>query len=191
MYYSGTTNVPGAPGNLLAGGFSLRDLLPNAQSDIPTRTGSPYIKPGSKPSLKELCPSRPGTFGADPTDPFERKIPAANTAFSDIPGAPGNLLAGGFNHVIQQGPGALGGRSEEQIRRLQQSLPENQQLLEEFQRRGITPGGGPKLPLAGTSNLNSAVANMTPGAPGNFAGFYGGPQIGQAPVGFAAKTVYS
>lgn len=55
----------------------------------------------------------------------------------------------------------------------------------------LLAGGGPKLPLAGTSNLNSAVANMTPGAPGNFAGFYGGPQIGQAPVGFAAKTVYS
>jgi hypothetical protein len=110
---------------------------------------------------------------------------------TNVPGAPGNLFAGGFNHVIPQGPGALGGRSEEQIRRLQQSLPENKQLLEEFERRGITPGGGPKLPLAGTSNLNSAVANMTPGAPGNFAGFYGGPQIGQAPAGFAAKTVYS
>ena len=109
---------------------------------------------------------------------------------TNVPGAPGNLFAGGFNHVIQQGPGALGGRSEEQIRRLQQSLPENKQLLEEFERRGITPGGGPKLPLAGTSNLSGAIANLLPGAPGNNVGFYGGPQMGQAPAGFQAKTVY-
>ena len=193
-YYGGESNVPGAAGNLLAGGFSLRDLFPNAQSDIPTRTKSPYIKPGTKPSLKELFPPRPGTFGADPTDSFDRRIPVANTAFLNVPAAGVNaedFLAGGFNHVIQKGPGALGGRSEEQIRRLQQNIPENQQLLEEFKRRGITPGGGPQLPLAGMSNLNNAVANMTLGAPGNLAGFYGGPQIGQAPVGFAAKTIYS
>ena len=80
---------------------------------------------------------------------------------SNVPGAPGNLLAGGPSFDIPRGPGALGGRSEEQIRRLQQSMPENRQLLDEMKRRGITPGGGPQLPLAlGSSNLPAAVGNM-------------------------------
>jgi hypothetical protein len=82
---------------------------------------------------------------------------------SNVPGAPGNLFAGGPSFDIPRGPGALGGRSEEQIRRLQQSMPENQQLLEEMKRRGITPGGGPQLPLAGipgSSNLPGAIGNM-------------------------------
>jgi len=97
---------------------------------------------------------------------------------SNVPGAPGNLLAGGPSFDIRRGPGALGGRSEEQIRRLQQSLPENRQLLEKMQRRGITPGGGPQLPMAqGSSNLPGAIGNM--GGLVN-AQFFAGPQLGQA-----------
>ena len=108
---------------------------------------------------------------------------------SNVPGAPGNLLAGGPSFDIPRGPGALGGRSEEQIRRLQQSMPENQQLLEEMKRRGITPGGGPQLPLAGipgSSNLPGAIGNM--GGIQN-AQFFGGPQLGQLPAGFVNKTL--
>jgi hypothetical protein len=108
---------------------------------------------------------------------------------SNVPGAPGNLFAGGPSFDIPRGPGALGGRSEEQIRRLQQNMPENQQLLEEMKRRGITPGGGPQLPLAGipgSSNLPGAIGNM--GGLAN-AGFYYGPQAGQLPQGFAGKTL--
>lgn len=108
--------------------------------------------------------------------------------FPGMPGNTGAFIAGSPSFEIRRGPGALGGRSEEQIRRLQQSIPENQQLLEEMRRRGITPGGGPQLPpLAyGSSNL--------PGAVGNMAGlmndqFYGGPQMGQVPPGFQAKYV--
>jgi hypothetical protein len=169
MYYSGITNVPGAPGNLLANqGPSTPVKFDERMNQLVPTLGGGGIKKDSV-RWKNLPTELPQAFGM----------------FTDM------QIAGSPSFDIQRGPGALGGRSEEQIRRLQQNLPENQQLLEEFQRRGITPGGGPKLPLAGTSNLNSAVANMTPGAPGNFAGFYGGPQIGQAPVGFAAKTVYS
>lgn len=108
---------------------------------------------------------------------------------SNVPGAPGNLFAGGPSFDIPRGPGALGGRSEEQIRRLQQSMPENQQLLEEMKRRGITPGGGPQLPLAGipgSSNLPGAIGNM--GGLAN-AGLFYGPQYGQALQGFAGKTL--
>ena len=108
---------------------------------------------------------------------------------SNVPGAPGNLFAGGPSFDIPRGPGALGGRSEEQIRRLQQNMPENQQLLEEMRRRGITPGGGPQLPLAGipgSSNLPGAVGNM--GGLAN-ASFYYGAQAGQLPQGFAGKTL--
>ena len=108
---------------------------------------------------------------------------------SNVPGAPGNLFAGGPSFDVPRGPGALGGRSEEQIRRLQQNMPENQQLLEEMKRRGITPGGGPQLPLAGipgSSNLPGAIGNM--GGLAN-AGFYYGPQAGQLPQGFAGRTL--
>ena len=55
------------------------------------------------------------------------------------------------------------------------STPNNKQLLDEMKRRGITPSGGPQLPLAGSpfgsSNLAGATAQMNPGQPGNFAGF--------------------
>ena len=107
---------------------------------------------------------------------------------SNVPGAPGNLFAGGPSFDIRRGPGALGGRSEEQIRRLQQSLPENRQLLEEMQRRGITPGGGPQLPMAyGSSNLPGAVGNM--GGLAN-AQFFEGPQLGQAAPQGAPQQPY-
>jgi len=113
---------------------------------------------------------------------------------SNVPGAPGNLFAGSPSFDVPRGPGALGGRSEEQIRRLQQSMPENRQLLEEMQRRGITPGGVPRLPLAGvpgSSNLPGAIGNM--GGIAN-ATFYAGPQFNQPgnvsiPAGFQNKYV--
>lgn len=101
-----------------------------------------------------------------------------------VPGAPGNLRAGGPSFDIPRGPGALGGRSEEQIRRLQQSMPENRQLLEEMKRRGITPGGGPQLPLAGVMGGMGNMAGMLN------AQLYGGPQMGQMPAGFQGKSVY-
>jgi hypothetical protein len=101
-----------------------------------------------------------------------------------VPGAPGNLMAGSPSFDIRSGPGALGGRSEEQIRRLQQNLPGNKQLLDEMQRRGITPGGGPQLPLAGVMGGMGNVAALTN------AQFYGGPQMGQVPAGFQGKSVY-
>lgn len=109
---------------------------------------------------------------------------------NNVPGAPGNLLAGGPSFDIPRGPGALGGRSEEQIRRLQQNMPENRQLLEEMQRRGITPGGGPQLPLAyGSSNLPGAIGNMggmmNPAIIANST-FYNG----MPPIGFQGKHVY-
>jgi hypothetical protein len=73
-------------------------------------------------------------------------------------------------------------------------MPENRQLLDEMKRRGITPGGGPQLPLAGipgSSNLPGAVGNM--GGIAN-ATFYAGPQFNQPgnvslPAGFQGKYV--
>lgn len=102
----------------------------------------------------------------------ERNVPGA---VGNIGGTANSFLAGNPSFDVNKGPGALGGRSEEQIRRLLQSTPNNQQLLEEMKRRGITPSGGPQLPLAGSpfgsSNLAGATAQMNPGQPGNFAGF--------------------
>lgn len=100
---------------------------------------------------------------------------------TSVPGAPGNLLAGGPSFDINRTPGALGGRSGEQLKRLYEGgTQQNKQLNEELMRRGIMPGAGPQLPLVY-------------GAPGNAAGmanasFFGGPQIG-LPVGFANKMV--
>ena len=116
---------------------------------------------------------------------FHRGIRYAGEG-AGVPGAPGNL-AGSPSFDIPRGPGALGGRSEEQIRRLQQNMPENRQLLEEMKRRGITPGGGPQLPLAqGFGSLPGAIGNM--GGIQN-AQFYLGPQLGQIPAGFQGKYV--
>lgn len=102
---------------------------------------------------------------------------------SNVPGAPGNLLAGAPSFDIRRSAGALGGRSGEQLRRLYEGgTQQNQQLNEELMKRGIMPGSGPQLPMAfGSSNL--------PGAAGNMAGmanaqFFDGPQLGQvAPHG--------
>lgn len=98
---------------------------------------------------------------------------------SNVPGAPGNLLAGGPSFDIRRGAGALGGRSGEQLRRLYEGgTQQNQQLNEELMKRGIMPGSGPQLPMAfGSSNLPGAVGNM--GGLAN-AQFFEGPQLGQA-----------
>jgi len=77
---------------------------------------------------------------------------------SNVPGAPGNFLAGNPS-------------------------------FDTMKRRGITPGGGPQLPLAGipgSSNLPGAIGNM--GGLAN-AGMFYGPQYGQALAGFAGKTL--
>lgn len=100
---------------------------------------------------------------------------------SNVPGAPGNLLAGNPSFDIRRTPGALGGRSGEQLRRLYEGgTQQNQQLNDELMRRGIKPGAGPQLPMAfGSSNL--------PGAIGNIQGMVDAYQLGQA--GFNSKFV--
>lgn len=97
---------------------------------------------------------------------------------SNVPGAPGNLMAGSPSFDINRRPGALGGRSGEQLRRLYEGgTQQNQQLNEELRQRGIMPGG-PQLPLAfGSSNLPAAIGNMAGLAN---AQFFEGPQLGQA-----------
>jgi hypothetical protein len=106
---------------------------------------------------------------------------------SNVPGAPGNLLAGNPSFDIRRGSGALGGRSGEQLRRIYEGgTQENQQLNQELRQRGIMPGG-PQLPMAyGSSNLPGAIGNM--GGLQN-AQFYMGPQFGQVPTGFQGKYV--
>jgi hypothetical protein len=161
-YLGGYNNIPGAPGNLIAGGFSLKDLLPNSQWDIPAQHPSQYLKPGAKPSLKQMFPARPGTYGADPNDPFERHIPAANSALLDNTGdSPYQQLN---EELIKRGLMPGGGPQ----------LPLAQGM----------PGMMPTI----TSSMNPGInAGMTP--MGN-AGFYAGPQLGQSvPPGYVNKIV--
>jgi hypothetical protein len=97
----------------------------------------------------------------------------------NVPGAPGNLVAGGPSFDIKRSAGPLGGRSGEQLRRLYEGgTQQNKQLNEELMKRGIMPGAGPQLPMAfGSSNLPAAVGNMAGLAN---ATFFEGPQLGQA-----------
>lgn len=104
----------------------------------------------------------------------------------NVPGAAGNLAAG-LSFPINRTPGALGGRTGEQLKRIYQGgTQENKQLNDELLKRGIMPGSGPQLPQ---------VFNSLPGAVGNMgamlnAGLYGGPQLGmQVPQGFQNKFV--
>ncbi len=96
------------------------------------------------------------------------------------------MIAGSPSFEINKRPGALGGRSGEQLKRLYEGgTQQNQQLNDELLRRGIMPGAGPQLPLA---------YGGLPGDVGNMAGlvnnqFYAGPQYGQMPTGFQNKFV--
>jgi hypothetical protein len=101
---------------------------------------------------------------------------------SNVPGAPGNLFAGGPSFDSNRTPGSLGGRSGEQLKRLYEGgTQQNQQLNDELRRRGILPGMGPQLPLAYNS--------MQGPIPMGNAGFFAGPQMGQVPAGFQNKFV--
>jgi hypothetical protein len=98
-----------------------------------------------------------------------------------VPGAPGNLFAGGPSFDINRVPGALGGRSGEQLRRLYEGgTRQNEQLNEELKRRGIMPGTGPQLPLS-----MQMYNQMLPGAAGNIAGL-----SQDVPPGFQNKMVF-
>jgi hypothetical protein len=152
-----------APNPLMAGGIPLRDLLPNAPSDIPTPVkGAPrYLKDKEKLKLKDLFPTRPGGFGIPAGAPgyeFDRRIPPAGLA--------GNPFGPAF-----QIPGRKPGG--------QPVLPgENKKDIEDVYGRP-----GPQ-PMPGSSPLGLPMAMGTP-VVGNMAGF-----LGQGiPPGYANKTV--
>ena len=97
---------------------------------------------------------------------------------SNVPGAPGNLFAGGPSFDINRRPGALGGRSGEQLKRLYEGgTQQNEKLNEELRNRGIMPGSGPQLPLVFGGSTNSYIAQAYPGgqAIGNAAAMLGAP----------------
>ena len=101
---------------------------------------------------------------------------------SNVPGAPGNLLAGAPSFDINRRPGALGGRSGEQLKRLYEGgTQQNEKLNEELRNRGIMPGSGPQLPMAFGSFPNAMIAQAYPGgqAIGNAAALGG--QVGINP----------
>jgi hypothetical protein len=105
------------------------------------------------------------------------------SGYENVPGAPGNLLAG-LSFDINKSPGALGGRSGEQLKRLYEGgTQQNQQLNEELKKRGLMPGAGPQLPLASVGGM----------APMGNAGFFYGPQYGQdaqqLPIGFGGISI--
>lgn len=61
---------------------------------------------------------------------------------------PTGAVAGTPSFEINRRPGALGGRSGEQLKRIYEGgTQDNEKLNDELMRRGIMPGG-PRLPLA-------------------------------------------
>lgn len=96
------------------------------------------------------------------------------------------MIAGSPSFEINKRPGALGGRSGEQLKRLYEGgTQQNKQLNNELIERGLMPGRGPEL---------FPLAYGIPGQPGNMAGianteFYMGPQYAQLPPGFQNKFV--
>lgn len=100
---------------------------------------------------------------------------------SNVPGAPGNLMAGSPSFDINRRPGALGGRSGEQLKRLYEGgTQQNEKLNEELRNRGILPGG-PQLPMAFGASPDMLIAQAYPGgqAIGNAAALGG--QVGINP----------
>ena len=185
--YDGQYNSPGAPGNgaAVAGGIRLRDLLPSASWDVPQQApgqNPKYLKPGEKPSLKDLFPRQPGSFA----DPFNPGIPAGGVSFS----APGNgaALAQRVYGQIERGqynrPGPLGA-----------GIVQPEVFMAPYP--GTKPGQPTEFfplgnPAAGY-RFEAAVPGMNPGinsgmTPMGNAGFYAGPQMGQLPPGYV-KTV--
>lgn len=82
---------------------------------------------------------------------------------SNVPGAPGNLMAGTPSFDINRRPGTLGGRSGEQLKRLYEGgTQQNEKLNEELRNRGILPGG-PQLPMAFGASPNELIAQAYPG----------------------------
>lgn len=159
MYYGGEVNVPGAPGNIAS-------VNPGG---IPNRPVDPAL-------LRRL--QQPGT---PPPSGFREQfgLPPAPGATPQAVFGQSPMVAGAPSFDITRNPGALGGRSGEQLKRLYEGgTQQNQQLNEELRRRGIMPGSGPQLPLA-----------QGPVPMGN-AGFFAGPQYGQqVPAGFQNKFV--
>jgi len=206
MYYGGSANVPGAPGNpgffpsvgyspLVAGGFSLKDLLPSASWDVPQQTpgqNPKYLKPGEKPSLKDLFPRQPGSFA----DPFNPSIPAGGVSF----GAPGNggALAQRVYGQIERGqynrPGPRGaGIVQPEVFMAPYPGTQPGQPTEFFPLGN--PAAGYRFEAANPGMMPTITSSMNPGVnagmtPMGNAGFYAGPQLGQSvPPGYVNKIV--
>ena len=160
--YYGQENTPGAPGNFLANqGPSTPVKFDERMNQLVPTLGGGGIK---KDSVR---------WKNTPTE-----FPQAFGMF------PGMQVAGNPSFDIQQGPGALGRRSGEQLQRLYQGgTQQNQQLNEELIRRGLTPGGGPQLPLANANIFTPfQVAQALPGEAGNLGGMLTAPPGGMQDV---------
>ena len=180
MYYGGAANVPGAPGN--PGFFpSIGSSLLSAGNTggVPNQPLDPRLKgklqqPGTPPP-----PGFREQYGLPPTGGTTPLVFGAPQ--------PGSMVAGNPSFDINRSAGPLGQRPGEQLQRLYEGgTQQNQQLNEELRRRGIMPGSGPQLPLAQGGPGGMSMGNVAGIAN---AEFYRGPQYGQAPVGFAGKTV--
>lgn len=105
------------------------------------------------------------------------------SGLGNVPGAPGNLLAG-LSFDINKSPGALGNRSGEQLQRLYKGgTQQNEQLNEELKKKGLMPGTGPQLPLASAGGIPPM---------GNASFFYGsqyGQDVQQLPIGFGGISI--
>jgi hypothetical protein len=168
----------------IAGGIPLKDLFPNAPSDVGTPVQTPgVVRPGTKQKLKDIFPPGRGVPNMPPDHPlynFVRRgftgdlVQTSPYLENNSFGVAGNPFGPGF---VIPGKG-----------------PVKQPVLPGEDRGAVegvygTPGPKPMpgsaplgLPMAmGSSNLPNAIGNMAGVANSQF---YRGPQLGQAGLYF-------
>jgi len=145
LYMLGMRGQGGA-GNPIAAALLLKDLFPNAQSDIPAERGTPgVIRPGTRQRLKDIFPPRQGGLGVPQGEPgyeMDQQIPWGDL----VRGSRGELVAqqfpmsqGDFLDRVERRIDARGPSFEERLRRLGASS------VQDAINRGILPAA-PRFP---------------------------------------------
>ena len=136
----------GDAANPIAAALLLKELFPNAQSDIPAERGTPgVIRPGTKQRLKDIFPPRQGGLGIPQGQPgyeMDQQIPWGDL----VRGSRGELVAQqfpmsqeDFRDRVERRIDARGPSIQERLRQLGASS------FQDAINKGIFPGA-PRLP---------------------------------------------
>jgi hypothetical protein len=126
------------------GGTGMEPYFSEQIATTPSFGGNPrqqvpadWVEKMSKPGSPMPAGLREKIFGTPSQDKPDNTLPQARGTVFPTPFD----IAGSPSFSIPQGQGALGKRSGEQLKRIQESGIQNEQLQQELQRRGIMPRG--------------------------------------------------